>query len=116
MNTNLTAEELENVKLKIQKKIKKTQGDISYLTEQTQPIAPENSLGRITRMDAINSKSVNEATLRQSKIKLGQLEYALQRIEQKDSTFGLCSNCQDPIPLPRILLMPESDRCVKCAK
>ncbi|MCB0501895.1 MAG: hypothetical protein KDD32_04390 [Bacteroidetes bacterium] len=112
----MNEQEHEKVKLNILKKIKRTKADISYLNELTQPIAPENSLGRLTRMDAINNKSVNEATLRQAKSKLGQLEYALQRIEQKDKTFGQCSNCQDTIPLPRILLMPESDKCVKCAK
>ena len=86
------------------------------MEEVTQPIVPENSLGRITRMDAINTKSLNEATLRQSKIKLGQLEYTLKRIESKDPKFGYCSNCEDPIPLPRIMLMPESDKCIKCAR
>ncbi len=112
----MTSEELAKVKAKIEKKIKRIKEDIEHLIEQTQPIAPENSLGRITRMDAINSKSVNEATLRQSKITLAKLEHALQRIEHNDSTFGQCSKCEDIIPLPRLMLMPESDKCVKCAR
>ena len=35
--------------------------------EITKPIAPENAIGRISRMDAINNKSVTEAALRQAK-------------------------------------------------
>ena len=34
------------------------------------PIAPENAIGRVSRMDAINNKSVNEAALKKAEIKL----------------------------------------------
>ncbi len=112
----MTADEMESVKVKVLKKIKKTLSDIEYLEELTKPIVPENSLGRVTRMDAINTKSVNEATLRQARTKLNKLEYTLQRIENKDPKLGCCSNCDEIIPLPRILLMPGSDKCIKCAK
>ena len=32
--------------------------------ELTKPIPPENAIGRVSRMDAINNRSVNEAALR----------------------------------------------------
>lgn len=112
----MTKEEQEKVRLKVEKKIRRTKEEIEYLKELTQPISPDNALGRITRMDAINNKSVNEATLRHSKATLSQLEYTLKRITNNDKTFGSCSNCGAEIPLPRILLMPESDKCVSCAK
>ena len=112
----MDADILKMVKTKVEKKIKNIQWDIDNLEELTQPIAPENSIGRITRMDAVNTKSLNEATLRQSRLKLGQLEHALHRIEINDTTFGQCSTCSESIPLPRLLLMPESDKCVNCAK
>ncbi len=115
-NEELNIEALKKLKERVEKKIARTQRDIEHLIELTQPIAPENSLGRLTRMDALNNKSVNEATLRQAKFNLGKLELALQRIEQQDSTFGLCSTCHAPIPIARIMLMPESENCVKCAK
>lgn len=109
-------EELEQLQAKIGKKIRRIKSDIEQLEEQTKPIAPENALGRLTRMDAINSKSVNEATLRQARATLSQLEHALQRIEKKDPEFGTCSRCGNVIPFPRLLLMPESDKCVNCAQ
>ena len=111
----MTTAELEQVKEKVQKKLKAVRGDVEYLTELTQPIAPENAIGRVSRMDAINNKSLHEATLRQSKRTLGQLESALQRIDQEDPTFGQCTICFEPIPFQRLLLMPEIDKCVKCA-
>ena len=47
--------------------IEKEQEKICTLKELTKPISPENAIGRISRMDAINNKSVNEAALRQPK-------------------------------------------------
>lgn len=87
--------------------------DISALKAMTKPISPENAIGRISRMDAINNKSVNEASLRQSENKLMQLEAALSKIDQSD--FGICTGCQQPIPIGRLMLMPHARRCVKCA-
>ncbi len=33
--------------------------EIEVLKELTKPIAPENAIGRVSRMDAINNKSIN---------------------------------------------------------
>ena len=102
------------LKEKIEKAIKRTKRDIEELEELTQPIAPENSLGRITRMDAINNKSVSEASLRQAEDKLSKLEYALKRINDQD--LDQCVQCKSEIPYPRLLLIPESNKCVRCAR
>ena len=57
-------------------------------------------------MDAINNKSVVEAALRKSKEKLENLNLALTKIDDDD--FGLCIRCHKPIPLGRILVMPQA--------
>jgi len=80
------------------------------LEELTKPIAPENAIGRISRMDAINIKSVNEVSLRSLKQKLKNIELVLQRIN--DPGFGLCKKCGSPIPEGRLLLMTGSTLCV----
>ena len=54
--------------IKIEKEIDKeiiiNKNKILEYTELCKPIAPENSIGRVSRMDAINNKSVVEAALR----------------------------------------------------
>ena len=97
----------------IKKSIEETHKDISRLKELTKPISPENAIGRVSRMDAINNKSVNEAALRNAINKLALLESALQRVNNED--FGLCIRCNNEIPIQRILLIPQSNRCVHCA-
>ncbi len=98
---------------KINEKIAQAEKEIEHLEDVTKPISPENSIGRVSRMDAINNKSVAEAALRSSRKKLNKLRLALTKID--DSGFGICKMCKEPIPSPRLMFMPESTRCVRCA-
>ena len=88
--------------------------DIASYKLLTKPISPDNAIGRLTRMDAINSKSINEAALKKSKDTLSKLERSLGKIGNPD--FGLCIECEEPIPFARLTIMPETDLCVQCAE
>jgi DnaK suppressor protein len=101
------------IKIKIESEIRKTEKQVLDYSELTKPVEPENAIGRISRMDAINNKSVTEAALRKAKEKLKKLHFALARID--DPEFGICLKCKQPIPLGRILIMPQSQTCVKCS-
>jgi len=103
----------KEIESRILEKIEATSLLVIQYHELTKPIAPENAIGRISRMDAINNKTVNEAALRKAKQKLKNLQIALTKIE--DSDFGICLRCKQAIPLGRILLMPHAITCVNCA-
>lgn len=103
----------EEIRLKIESEIQKTEKDIVALVDLTQPISPENAIGRISRMDAINNKSINDASLLKSREKLKNLEFALDKLGSAD--FGICIKCKGPIPVGRIMLIPQAKKCVKCA-
>lgn len=105
---------IDEIKEKIITEIDKTKKSIIEYKEITKPIAPENAIGRISRMDAINNKSVAEAALRTAEEKLDKLNYMLKQVGEDD--FGLCAKCKKLIPIGRILLMPQSRHCVNCAK
>jgi RNA polymerase-binding transcription factor len=110
----MDSKSLKHIQQKINEEIAKTQDAILNYKELTKPIAPENAIGRISRMDAINNKSVNEAALKKAELKLNNLTIALANINDPD--FGLCAKCKDPIPLGRILLLPQTRYCVNCAR
>ena len=93
--------------------IEKQEQTITLFKTMTNPIAPDDAIGRVSRMDAINNKSVNEAALREAENKLKQLNRVLESVDDDD--FGLCASCRQPIPEGRLLIRPESRLCVKCA-
>lgn len=106
-------DEKDKIEQRIAKEIAKTQILIEEYKDMTKPVAPDDSIGRITRMDAINNKSVTEASLRQAEEKLRNLQRVLSRAGSSD--FGLCIKCGKSIPEARILYRPESLHCVDCA-
>jgi DnaK suppressor protein len=105
---------MNELKQRLFDEISKTELLIKEYQEMTKPIAPDVAIGRISRMDAINNKSVTEAAMRQAEGKLRNLQRVLSKIDDKD--FGICLKCHKPIPLGRILIRPESLDCVNCAK
>lgn len=112
--SRMSNSKLVEIKQKINEEIAKTEASVLNYKELTKPIAPENAIGRISRMDAINNRTVNEAALRKAELKLNNLKIALSNINDPD--FGLCHKCKSEIPLGRILLMPHTRYCVNCAR
>ena len=109
----LSKVERDEIKTKIQDLIKKSEQDIIEIEKMTQPVKPDVSLGRISRMDAINNKSVMEAALRNKKNKLAKLKVSLSKIDNPD--FGTCISCGNTIQTARMIFMPESSECIRCA-
>ncbi len=110
----MTEKEIQHIEIIIKQEIEKTEHAILNYKELTKPIAPENAIGRVSRMDAINNKSVNVSALNKAEIKLKNLQVALSNINDLD--FGVCHKCKNNIPIGRILLMPQSRFCVNCAR
>lgn len=106
--------EVKEIKQKIEEEILKTESLIADYKEQSKPVTLDNSIGRISRMDAINNKSITESALRQAEAKLSKLNQAKDNIGKPD--FGFCVKCKRPIQIGRILLMPESNKCINCAR
>lgn len=96
----------------IEEQILETRTAIEELTELTKPVSLDASIGRLSRMDAINNKSINEAALREKKKLLKRLENALEKSEKDD--FGICTKCGEEIPFGRLEYMPHTTRCVTC--
>jgi DnaK suppressor protein len=109
MSSLSAKDELERV---IADQIGKTDELIAALEKSTQPIAPDNAIGRLSRMEALNEKSVNEEALRLSRERLMKLHAARQRLDEPN--FGICSRCGRSIAVERLLVMPESRSCVPC--
>ena len=97
----------------IHEQIGSTKKEIEELIELTKPISLDNSIGRLSRMDAINNKTINEKALRDKKKILQKLERAIERHEE--GKLGKCLKCGDEIPFGRLKIMPYTTRCVKCA-
>ena len=109
----MTQEEKESIRKKIEEDIKTLQAQIKTLEEKVKPIAPDCSLGRLTRLEAMGEQHVNNKILDESKVRLTRLQNALLRIDKP--MFGTCIECEEEIGIGRMSVRPESVRCVACA-
>ena len=108
----MEAEERQQIKERILEDLESTRQQVLELEALTQPIAPDDAIGRLSRMEAINNKSVNEALLSRTQAKLNSLESALSAVDQEG--YGSCRSCGQDIPLGRLMMMPEAQHCVEC--
>jgi len=107
-------EDKERLEKHIRQEIEDLKNKIVSYKEGAKPVALDSAIGRVTRMDAINSKSMSEESLRKAKIDLLKLERALDKIDDPD--FGLCMECGEEIPFKRLMIVPGSVLCVECAE
>jgi len=105
--------EKDSLKKKIEEDILLTQDQITILEEKVKPIAPDCSLGRLTRLEAMGEQDVNNKVLDEARVKLTRLKNALLRIDKP--MFGICIECEEEIGFGRMSIRPESVRCVECA-
>jgi len=110
----LTPSQVTQLKGKIEADITQLEEDIPGLEAMTQAIAPDNAIGRLSRMDAINNRSANQTALNAAKIRLAKLTRALTKIDQPE--YSECDECLVEIPFARLMLVPESEYCVACSE
>jgi len=109
----MTIEDKNTIRETIEQELKKLEEQIDILKEKTQPIAPDCSLGRLTREEAMNEQMMNKKVLNESTLRQIRLKNALKRVDHE--MFGICIECEETIALGRMLIRPESVRCVDCA-
>lgn len=110
----MTTEERKQLREQIVKKMTRLRRQISDLKELTKPVEPDCAIGRVSRMDAINNKSVNESALSKKQEQLNALNLAMEDLDKDD--FQNCLVCGHEIPLQRLFIMPESRKCTNCAR
>jgi len=109
----MTNKERNSIQEKIKHDIKKLKQQIEILKEKTQPVAPDCSLGRLTREEELNEQMMNKGILNEATLTLTRLKNALKRVNHE--MFGICIVCEEEIDVERMLVRPESVRCVECA-
>lgn len=109
----MTQEEKQQLKAEMEKKCEELEQLIGELKDQTKPMTLDNSVGRVSRMDYINNKSVREQGLRKAKNDLKAIKRWLERYDE--DSFGMCFKCKQPINPKRLLFLPSSTLCIRCA-
>ncbi|MEL7543240.1 MAG: TraR/DksA C4-type zinc finger protein [Pseudomonadota bacterium] len=74
----------------------------------------QQSVGRLSRMDAMQQQAMAAANERQRVAELSRIAAAFVAIE--DGEYGYCDRCGDEIAEARLAIDPSISTCVRCAK
>lgn len=73
----------------------------------------QSSVGRLSRMDALQGQQMALEAARRRKQELGQIKAALIRIENDE--FGYCASCGEEIAAGRLTVNPIVRHCIQCS-
>ena len=86
---------------------------VDHAESGTQPVQlDQQSVGRVSRIDAIQQQHMAIANQQQASAQLRKVERALQRIEVGD--YGECQECGEAIVLARLQVQPFAEMCINC--
>ena len=74
----------------------------------------QQSVGRLSRMDALQRQAMAQATARRRQGREARIAAALSRIDAGE--FGYCTDCGEEIGWKRLRLDPTLPTCVTCAQ
>lgn len=74
----------------------------------------QQSVGRLSRMDALQNQAMAKATDARRAGERRRLQAALARMDEGE--FGYCEDCGEQVAEARLRLDPAATRCVDCAR
>jgi len=110
----VTPQQRQELKQSIETQLRHLKKELTATAESSKTtVAPDNAIGRISRVEAMQSRHIGEASARARQERITRLEQALTTVD--DEEYGLCVVCEEPIPMARLRLIPEATHCVACA-
>ena len=102
--------ELEGVLRELESELR---GTLGRAAEGAKPVElDQSSVGRISRIDALQAQHLAKASARNLELRLQQVTQALHLLSQEE--YGFCRLCEEPIGYRRLRARPETPLCLRC--
>jgi DnaK suppressor protein len=86
---------------------------LETIERRTEPVTlDQQSVGRLSRMDAIQQQQMAKADAQQVQLLLRRIAAAHARLEEGD--YGYCTDCDQAITSARLEVQPETALCLNC--
>ena len=107
------AQQLATFRHALEEKRRDLENQLQIGDDAAQPVSlDQQSVGRVSRVDAIQQQQMALAGREQAAGQLRQVVQALQRID--DGVYGICLRCDEPIAAARLQAQPYARLCVAC--
>jgi DnaK suppressor protein len=108
----LTAEQAEELHADLLALRELLQEQVEAAAGTDKTVQLDESIGRLTRMDAMQQQKMAAEERRRRGVRLQQVAAALAAVD--DGSYGVCRRCEEPVGYGRLKARPESPFCVPC--
>ena len=110
---SLTSTQISNFRQALEQQQDTLLLQLKQADDNSKPVAlDQQSVGRVSRIDAIQQQQMASANRDQTIALLHQVDAALKRIQSEE--YGLCLMCDEPIALRRLKAQPYTANCITC--
>ena len=110
-------EKLEIFRILVEARITEINEKLGMGDADTQPIAPDVAIGRLSRLDSMQMQQMALNAKRRLKTELQKLQNALARLARIDKkTYGNCGLCRKEIAEARLEAQLDAVLCIHCAR
>jgi DnaK suppressor protein len=108
----MTSEEKQIFKSRIDEEITSLALEIERLHTAVYPERGAAPSDKVAHISFKQEQSIHLQRYEEANKRLNRLKAAYLKIDTPD--YGICKECEEPIPLARLQLVPESLYCVSC--
>ncbi len=111
--SELSRQQLQQLRDALEDKKRHLEIQLESSDPDTKPVTlDQQSVGRVSRIDAIQQQQMALANQQQSTQLLKRIELARQRIDSGE--YGFCLHCEEPIAFARLQAQPFAGLCLDC--
>ncbi|NCN84269.1 MAG: TraR/DksA family transcriptional regulator [Sphingomonadales bacterium] len=115
MDSGLTSEQIDHFKQKLHERQAQLKALDAQAANWRGPVElDQQSVGRLSRMDAMQQQEMAQAEARRRVSDLARIEMARVRIAEGE--YGWCAECGEPIGHKRLEIDPAAPLCIGCAR
>jgi DnaK suppressor protein len=112
--TVMDSDTLERFKKQLEEMEAELSTAVEGKADSTAPVQVDSSIGRLSRMDAIQSQQMALGLKARQQQALVRVRNALKAVA--NGTYGQCRRCKGPIAIERLEAQPDAVVCVACAE
>lgn len=111
--TGLTPEQRDELANELERQLTRLKRSMAITDEGLRTVElDQTSVGRLSRMDALQSQSMSRGLREREVVRLSQILDALARLAA--DSYGVCTRCGGGITFERLFVFPEAPECAAC--
>ena len=109
----MNADRIEHFRERLQELAGEINADLAANKDDSGIVQLDTSIGRLSRMDAMQNQQMALELRRRRENQLLRIENAFKRMDQ--GRYGICGKCRKPIDEARLEIFPDVVTCISCS-